>query len=486
MQANNKQIIYICLLLLLVFLTGFILDNTHFFEAMKFEVQNKTISADLMSGNKHGKILRKLDLFSVTPNEDFKKIEVDSSPDHRKRIVKNDNKMTKYLYSLNKDITYEEMPSSVLKEKDLSFQGAIISVVVNKNHLYEIHSNPMETGRKWEYPAYVSYFDNRELKFSTGVGIRLHGGLSRLFSPVKSYRLYFRYIYGDSQFMPGLIFEESSYPLRHLILHNDLRARKNEDRFWHFTNPIAYEIAREIGCITPSTKPVQFYLNGEFKGVYVLTEHLSKDYLISHYGHDNFVSIRLKNNMNEISRVKIGNINQYRELKTWIRSLPAPVEIEKVANNIDLENLTNWFISILFCGTTDPFQGLLLKDLTKENAKWFWINWDMDHSFMDLYKQVDEAWKLDTFSAVLDGRHLNSVILKRLLTESPEYRGFFKNKFSEALNNKLTNKFLTETIDKYEIISHYYGIENTFYIDQIRTFIDKRKKFLIELSDKYI
>ena len=201
--------------------------------------------------------------------------------------------------------------------------------------------NKMMHGRDWERPATVSYFDKGRLQFASGVGARVHGGGSRILMKVQSFRLFFRRSYGADRLPPGLLFGDRSQPLRRLIVHNDLRWEAfDKRRFWHFVNPLAYDIAREIGCIVPETKPVQFYLNGTYLGVYVLTEHFDNHFFRSHVGHERF---------------RVDPV-EFDELYEWIGA-QTPLTMEKVAEQIDVDNLTRWFLAVLFLATEDPFQG---------------------------------------------------------------------------------------------------------------------------------
>ena len=45
---------------------------------------------------------------------------------------------------------------------------------------------------------------------------------------------------------------------------------------WYFVNPLAYDIARRMGAIAPETKPVRFFVNGEYYGPFVLTERFDE------------------------------------------------------------------------------------------------------------------------------------------------------------------------------------------------------------------
>ena len=91
------------------------------------------------------------------------------------------------------------MPSTtIIDEHELSTGLPLISIVIDNNDLKDILTNLLKTGRKWERPVYISYFERGNLVFATGAGLRLHGGKSRLHSPVHSFRLYFRNVYGHT------------------------------------------------------------------------------------------------------------------------------------------------------------------------------------------------------------------------------------------------------------------------------------------------
>jgi hypothetical protein len=337
-------------------------------------------------------------------------------------------------------------------------------------------------GRQWEQPATVSYFDRGQLLFASGAGIRVHGGLSRDVSPVKSFKLYFRRDYGTREFGPGLIFDRSAEPLRRLILSNDLRI-DGHGRYWHFVNPLAYDISARIGAKVPQTKPARFFLNGDLLGVYVLTENIDTNihpaYLDAHYGHEDFATTN----------------REFDALWRWLQQRE-PWTMETVAEIVDIDNLTRWFLSILFCGTEDSFQGAQLRDRSDPNGKWFWINWDMDHSFMDYNLQADRPWQHDTFRVVFErigeprrGRReyeVRSAVLTALISYDEPYRQFFKKVFVDAMNYRLTREFLDERYRFYERIAREYQVEHLEYLDVLREFLDNRPAFLRRLTEQYL
>ena len=347
----------------------------------------------------------------------------------------------------------ELLPSSTLiPEREIASGNTVLSLYVEDRHLRDpdtgLLTHTMARGPEWQRPAFVSYFDRGELIFAAQAGIRVHGGKSRQNSPVQSFRLHFEKRYGANQFRPGVLFGPATEPLRRLVVHNDLRQDLNR-RWWHFVNPLAYDIARRVGALAPETRPARVFLNGEPLGAYVLAEHVpSRAFLQSHFGHRNFTQ---------------ADAQTRDRLRREFRRQPA-LTAASVGTIVDLENLTRWFIAMLFCATTDSFQGVMLRDDTSSHARWFWVIWDMDHSFMDLYRQAPVPWEHDTFATLLRKPDVRSELVTRLLGEDPAYLDYFKRTLADALNHRLSPDFLAERFEYYGGVARALRVPDTEYL----------------------
>ena len=344
----------------------------------------------------------------------------------------------------------------------------VLSLYVRPADLHDpeigLLENRLARGVEWERPASVSYFEGGDLRFGAPVGIRIHGGKSREHSPVQSFRLYFRRRYGARQVGAGVLFDGRRDPLRRLVIHNDLREDRQR-RWWHFVNPLAYDVARRLGAIVPETHPALVYVNGERQGAYVLTEHVtSPGFLESRFGHTNFT---------------VAGRRAIEELRRWVRR-PAPLTAEEVSQRVDLENLTTWFLSMLYCATTDPFQGVMLRDDTAPTPRWFWIVWDMDHSFMDLYARAPVSWQHDTFRTLLRQPEIRSEIVTRLLSDDPAYRERFKRALAVVLNHQLTPGFLVERFEHYANLARAMRISDLSYLPVLHEYLRHRSAWLRE------
>ena len=361
----------------------------------------------------------------------------------------------------------------------------LMSLWVDRDDLYDpvtgILANTYGRGREWERPGFVSYFDDATLRFATRVGVRVHGDTSRNRQDAQSYRLYFRDQLGVDRFEPGVLFDGAADPIRRLVVHNDRRRYLGGQ---HLVNPLAYAVAKRTGAIVPLTEPVRFFLNGEWQGVYVLTEYFgveisnNPDYFTVHFGHDNIWGpYDLRTKMFDPGDTRIPNA----QLTEWVFELDRPVTIRQVSERIDVENLTRWFLSVLFCGTGDAVQlpGQFY-DSSKQTANWFWINWDMDQSFQD--------WSVDPFYVLLESKlpggglgerpradwDPRPLALSSLLADDEEYREYFKHAFARMLNHQITPDFLDEQFDYYADIARSYGVEDLGYLEPVREFLTRR------------
>jgi formylglycine-generating enzyme required for sulfatase activity len=336
--------------------------------------------------------------------------------------------------------------------------------------------HPRGTGPEWEREGSVSYFEHGRLLFASKVGVRLHGDVGATRPP--GFRLSFRRRYGAREFAPGILFSRGAQPLRHLIVHNDVRV-DDDGRHWHLVNPLAYDIARAMGAIAAETKPVRFFLNGTFTGVHVLTERFDKPYFAAHWGHD---QIRGFDDF-------IADPTEIKKLWTWARRT-RPMTMESVGREVDLDGLTRWFLAIAFSSTVDSYQwpGQFL-DVTRKERRWFWVNWDMDRSFRE--------WDLDMY-ALLFGRieersleaqptHLRGTIfVHHLLTDDPGYRTYFKRTFLRVMNHHVTDAFLQERYRHYRDVATELGVAHLDYLPRLRSFLERRPAFFRRLTEQWL
>ncbi len=378
----------------------------------------------------------------------------------------------------------DRLPSTkVVRPEVLATGVPVLSVVATKSDLYNhktgilAPTNVERRGRRWETPAYVSYFDDGRLLFGSGAGLRVHGATSRLSPDPQSFRLYFRSVYGVDQFLPGALFDGRGDPLRRLIVHNDMRAYPNT-RTWHFLSPMAYAIAERVGCIVPQTQPVRFFLNGREQGAYVLTERVDRHFLRAHFGHERFTVYDPSTRGTE-TPVRHGDRRPFDRFDKWARHV-SRFTVEEVESRVDLENLTRWLLAMVWCATTDAEQGRFVLDTSRLDGKWFFVNLDMDHSFVDAYQDGPRGapYELDMWGWVLRPDTPRARVLRGLLRDSPEFRSRLRERFAAMMNHQLTPLFLNELLDRYRRTARELGLDYEDGLREIGEFFARRSDAL--------
>ncbi len=369
----------------------------------------------------------------------------------------------------------ESLPSSLAVPRQVVESGVrVLSLVLEPEDWEFLETHARGRGLESERPAYASLYEGGELLLASGVGVRVHGGRSRRHESARSLRLYFDRSYGIAGAPASRFGWQHGGEVDRLVVHNDLRW-DYEGAEWRSASPLAYDLARQIGALAPETSPALLFVNGEPYGLFFLTERLDSDYLQRHFGHEDFVFLRTKSDVGA-RRWQQGNRDLFLWLQARVRALPGS-ELDQLETLVDVDNLIRWFLSVAFCGTTDPFQGPLLRDASSPTGRWFWVNWDMDHSFMNTRASALPPWEIDLFSWILEGRHpdLRAILLRRLWKGSPEFRGRVSSAFEEMLDQRLTDDFLDERYAHYRRVAAEYEVDNDDYLGVMGEFLVRRK-----------
>ena len=346
-----------------------------------------------------------------------------------------------------------------------------------------------EKGREWERVAHVSYYRGRELLFASGCGLRMHGGKYRKLK--RNFRLYFRAAYGSDALRGGILWHEGAGPVKTLVLKRDRHYGML------FPNSIAFDIVRRLGALTPAYHPIGLYLNDQFRGVYCLTEHLSRRQWRAHLGHDDFFFVRSKGDSDAASA------DAYKELLRWVRDTPAPMSLEEAGRHVDLNNLSRHLLSVMFLANGDWLQGAAVLDKRDAQSRWRWVSWDMDQCFVTVGSEVDpdRKWEQEAFTLMLDrGRtkktgtlcprgdgDVRAALFLRLWMECPEFRDRFLRLVSDELNHRLDEEFLLSRWSLYMHLGELAGADEQGMkrVAQIGKFVRFRPAFVREQVGEY-
>jgi hypothetical protein len=388
----------------------------------------------------------------------------------------------------------EALPSSlVLTPEQVAGELPVISIVADDDHLYDpdvgLMTNMSETGPDWERLAWASLWEHGELVAGSRAGLRIQGDSSRYLGD-PSFRLLFRPMYGASSVTGGRFLGADADPAAAVVVHV-VRYRGL------YTDVFVFEIARRLGLPTVDFRPARTFLNGEERGVYVLTERVMPDgWGLTHFGDPDFYMYVYKGETKQPSR------DAHAALTEWA-SAAAPLTMQRAAERIDVDNLTRHLFTLMFCFTTDWAQGAALLDRNDPEARWFWLHWDMDQSFdergiagiepweqpfMELITLEAELDELKILGIVTDARHterhtgdVRRLIFLRLL-ESPEYRDHFVRVATDILNHELTPAYFSDLLARYEHLAESAGVYGGFDLGE---YLRRRPDFARAAISRY-
>ncbi|MBD2701776.1 CotH kinase family protein [Spirosoma sp. BT702] len=338
--------------------------------------------------------------------------------------------------------------------------------------------NYSNEGDAWQRPGNVEFFLGDNAVINQEVGLRIHGGCSRMIPP-KSLRLYsnaeFRYPFFSNR--PNNQF------------YNRLLLRSGGN-LWHYSNipdPYAQTIVQHLPFDTQANRPGIIFMNGEFHGVYTLNERYDKYYLNRNYDVDtdsvDIVSIAFGYKADE------GDLTRYFSLVDYC-NLNEPVSYSYMSSQMDIENFTDYQISEIFLSNVDwPQNNMMcwrkrtssyLPNAPKgHDGRFRWMMKDMDLSlgFLGGSSRNTLEWAMQS--------PLNLFLPKLLAL--PSYRTYFINRFADLLNTTFdstrTIALLNTMQQAYQpyITEHYHrwitGTTVTSWIanlDEIRNFLRER------------
>ena len=175
-------------------------------------------------------------------------------------------------------------------------------------------------------------------------------------------------------------------------------------------------------------------------------------------------------------------------LRDNLERLPR-LTMDGVSTFMDLDNVTSWFLAVIFAATRDAYQGPgQFLDEGRERGGWFWVSWDMDESF--------RTWDLDSFQYLLErfgerarGRRASeprSFVLTTLISEDARFRAYLADRIDAMLNHQLTREFVEERRAHYADIAARFGLADTQYLGRQKAFLEKRPAFVRAIAEQWL
>ena len=473
----------VCLLLLFA---GYSFENNQFFQPLKEALQERRITTNMLDNGTLGKIIKHLELVEVELNEGkrFQRT-AGNEIDELNRLNKHVDELTfqrkrepdQFLYrpvEFRSDHQFD--PHDLVEAIPQKQKWPLLSIKIPERSLYDpdigLLRNRDKYGKDWERKADVVFYDEGGVLFSSSAGLRIHGGKRRTVQPYQSYRLYFRDEYGAEHIPAGVILKDSGV-IRTLVVH-----LLDWPPGQPMNNQLAYDISRQIGAPAPETRLFEVYINGRSEGMAFVTEHLSRRQFDQYMTGNDYIFLKYKNHISEAeTKAYFNNLWRYvveLELETY----------SVLEKKLDIDSFSRHVFALVFTGDDDYCQGVGVLDSENPEAKFYWIQWDMDHSFFDRTAEITkikrENWQQAGFKLIYkDGEHDcdRTTIFSGLMDKVPRYRSYAIDLYTEILNHRLTPEFLSSRVDYYASMLSSFG-NYDHYVDLLRNFMANRSDFI--------
>lgn len=337
--------------------------------------------------------------------------------------------------------------SYVIRE---SIDRPIITITTDPDNLWDsrtgIYTHATSTGRAWERPAFVQFFNPAGDVFAeANCGIRIHGGASRQRADKKSFRLYFRSEYGPGKLDAPVIPDAAAkmLPFDKLVLranYNDSWVhwdQQERDLATYVYDQLSRNLSGDMGMAYSRGTYTDLYLDGQYWGVYNLCERIESDLLKTFYGGDAWDVVK-------DDEIKEGDSTEWNRLQSFVSrsNLRNEEDYQAIQAMVDVPEFTDYFILNIWVQNDDwPMKNYYAVRERTPNAKWMCVIWDIEYSFGAGGPRG--AISNNTFNHARSSSGVLSQLFSKLLTND-DYKRYFTTRLEELLSSTLSEKHIHE------------------------------------------
>ena len=242
------------------------------------------------------------------------------------------------------------------------------------------NANYRQRGVEWERPADIQLFDTeKELLLEQECGIRIQGGGSRGKLP-RSVNIYAREQYsGDDRFYIDLFNTGYMPDTMTLFAGGDDSSSKFRDR-------LMSGLVKDRDFSTMNYEPCVMFLDGEYWGVYWLTEKYDDAFLEYYYGVEKDNVVMIKSNV--LVEGEEEDEELYREMLEYMTAadLSAYENYEYACQLMDMQSLIDYFAAEIYIGRYSdwPYANFALWRTREESdseygdCRWRWMLFDVN------------------------------------------------------------------------------------------------------------
>ena len=210
---------------------------------------------------------------------------------------------------------------------------------------WQMQGNYTNRGRDWERPVSVELITaDGTPGFKQEMGMRIMGASTRN-QAQKSIRIYAREDYGKKnlkyELIPGNLKSDESDILRKYKSFV-LRIGGNDADFGRLRDPFLQNLVQNARFETQQNTPCVVFINGEYWGMYTITEDYSDNYFENNYGIDNKNVVLIKKG--EVEDGEEADLALYQELYNFItgNDMADTANFEQASSMLDMDSFADY------------------------------------------------------------------------------------------------------------------------------------------------
>ena len=311
----------------------------------------------------------------------------------------------------------------------------VVSIVGNApGTLFDIVNN----GQKYvEVPGNLAMYENGKRVFSVDCGLKISGQSSRIVFPKRNIKVEIRGAYGQSTLGYDL-FGTGFSDYDSFILRGG-----QDSAFRLFSNEIWQDLCLEMSdsVLTQHGKFCIVYVNGQYYGIYVMKENISKQYYADWLGVDpDTVESEVPHDNNSPDYLAMYNFIKEEDMSV-------PENYARACSMLDVDSFIDWSIMEGLCGNFDLFLNVRFFRSSQNGNRYQMALFDLDNSMSNNCATWNcLLWK-DGFCGM---PNTNATNLIKGLFKSPEFREAFLRRYGEVYDTVLSNERVLERIEHYE------------------------------------
>ena len=328
---------------------------------------------------------------------------------------------------------------------------------------------------------------NKERVFGANTGMRLFGGMSRLF-PQKSMAIMTRSRYGPTRFRHQMFPEKDISTYKYFVLRNT----GSDFNKSHLRDVFLNSLIDGMDLEKQSFRGSHVFLNGEYWGLYNIREKINRYFVASHTDvHKDSMDL-----IEHENRVRRGDTKHYNAMLQYMRDndLRDHKAYQHVKTLMEVENYIDHQVVQIYIDNEDAGGNIKFWRPRTENGRWRWILYDTDWGYglhdKRAYKHNSLNFHLEPEGPRWPNPPWSTFILRNLM-RNEEFRLQFVNRFCDHLNTYFdTERTLNHldtllTVYEPEMKRHMkrWGLSRTrrnHHLDRIREFAEKRPAYMRE------